>query len=113
MLVITKPSAIRFRGNIAKYCYNCPKCNKTLSKRAAVSYFMKKLLLWLPLKKYVCELCAKEYYVYATMYGIKPATRLLEYRLDLPELSPVKQRTAKTDRTMLNHIAYQILQANI
>jgi hypothetical protein len=113
MILVTKPSAVIFRGNMIKYCYNCPKCNEKLVKRAPVSHFIKKILFGLPLKKYICTRCSHEYYVYAAMHSIRPALYKDECQLDLPELRPEKLKELVSIETKLNNITNPVLLITI
>ncbi len=96
MFLITNPSAIRFRGNLAKCCYNCPVCDFRLSKRMPSNKLVKVFLYWLPLKKYECSKCLKSYYVYVKIYRINAAPAPSQYAPDSPiklgnEISPQKR----------------------
>jgi len=87
MFFITKPSAIRFHGDLAIYCYNCPVCKLRLTKRVRSGKLLKMFSNLFPLKKYVCEGCRKRYYVHVKAYSTKIMPGQLKLRLDIVENS--------------------------
>jgi hypothetical protein len=87
MYFITEPSAIRFHGDLALYCYNCPECKLRLTKRVRSGKLLKMVSNLFPLKKYVCEGCLKRYCVHVKTYNTKTISGPLKYRLDILEIS--------------------------
>jgi transposase-like protein len=87
MFFITKPSAIRFHGNLAIYCYNCPECKLRLTKRVRSGKFLKMFSNLFVLKKYVCEGCQKSYFVHVKTYSTKTMPGQIELTLDILENS--------------------------
>jgi hypothetical protein len=87
MFFITKPSAIRFHGNLAIYCHNCPECKLRLTKRARSGKLLKMISNIFAIKKYMCEGCQKSYYVHAKTYSTETMPGQLKLRLDILENS--------------------------
>jgi len=85
MLLITQPSAIKFQGNLAIYCYNCPDCKLRLTKRVRSGKMLQTFSKLFPLEKYACEGCWRTHYLYVKKYSTDAPPRQLKYRLDILE----------------------------
>lgn len=68
MNIIITPSSIRLRDRKKMYIYKCPKCKLRLWYQVHRDLIVKILLPWLPLKKYMCEGCLSNYYIYVRKY---------------------------------------------
>ena len=47
-----------------KKIYYCKKCKHEFDERLHRSLFVKTFLFWLPLRKYACYYCKRNYYVF-------------------------------------------------
>lgn len=86
MLTIVQPSAIRFKGKLAVYCYHCPGCYLRLSKKSPKSNFYKMFLRGISLKIYTCDRCGRDYFAHAAMHHIRQHPLQIKYSLKLDEL---------------------------
>lgn len=56
-------NSIESIGSKGKKIHLCPKCKSQLDDRIPRSFFVKTLLFFLPLKRYMCYRCQRKTYV--------------------------------------------------
>jgi hypothetical protein len=52
------------KTNERSYVALCSKCKNSLEDRVHRGFFVKKLLFWLPIRKYMCYKCKRGQYVW-------------------------------------------------